>query len=211
MLRDRSCLVPEEFPNRGRVLRGRAPGEGGEAERLCAEHIARIARTMGLPERVNPHLLFPWVDRLCRSPQLLSAVSRALGTRHVLLWESAWFLKQPGSAEFVSFHQDSTYLGLKHGGRLTTAWIALTGSDAANGCPRVVEGSHAAGQLAHTQAADVLNQLSKGQRVAVLAVDPSIVKKRRTEVNAASVTRSYRSSCSVTANKTSLLVSAVTS
>jgi hypothetical protein len=38
----------------------------------------------------------------------------------------------------------STYLGLKHGGRLTTAWIALSPSTPESGCLRVLPGAGAA-------------------------------------------------------------------
>lgn len=155
-----------------------------EASRLGEQHLAAISNTMRSPERVNPHLLFPWVDALCRAPPLLEAVSAVLapagGGAGVLLWESAWFLKRPsiGAAtgdkqgggappEFVSFHQDSTYLGLRHGGKLTTAWIALSESSARTGCLRVLSGSHRAGQLPHSTGSDPLNQLSKGQVVTV--------------------------------------------
>jgi hypothetical protein len=140
-----------------------------EAVELCGRHLHSIASTMHQPERVNPHLLWPWVDRICRSAPLLDAVARVLESDQILLWESAWFLKHPGSSEFVSYHQDSTYLGLERGDQLTTAWIALSESGAASGALSVLAGSHLRGQLRHTETVDELNQLSKGQQVRVSA------------------------------------------
>ena len=79
-----------------------------DATALCTRHLSTIVDTMETPARVNPHLVFPWVDALVRAPSLLDAVAAALGTDDLLLWESAWFYKEGGSDAFVSYHQDST-------------------------------------------------------------------------------------------------------
>lgn len=79
-----------------------------DAIELYTRHQSAIVDAMETPARVNPHLLFPWVDSLVRAPPLLDAVAAALGTDDLLLWESAWFYKDGGSDAFVSYHQDST-------------------------------------------------------------------------------------------------------
>jgi len=56
-----------------------------EAVELCGRHLHSIASTMHQPERVNPHLLWPWVDRICRSAPLLDAVARVLESDQILL------------------------------------------------------------------------------------------------------------------------------
>jgi hypothetical protein len=50
---------------------------------LCAEHYEAIAASMAAPERVNPHLLWPWVDHLVRAPPLLEAVCAARGRAEI--------------------------------------------------------------------------------------------------------------------------------
>ena len=66
----------------------------------------------------------------------------------------------------MSWHQDSTYWGLEPPD-IVSAWIAFTPSRRANGCMRVVPGTHALGQLAHVDGFADENLLSRGQEVQV--------------------------------------------
>ncbi len=109
------------------------------------------------------HLLLPQFDALVRSPAVLDAVSQILGP-DLLVWECNIFLKEPNSASFVSWHQDLHYLGLEADDQVN-AWVALTDVTQANGCMRMVSGSHRLGDVNHqdTYAAD--NVLTRGQVV----------------------------------------------
>lgn len=58
--------------------------------------------------RHKAHLLFTWVNRLARHPRILDPVEDILGP-DILLWSSTFFIKEPRTSHFVSWHQDATY------------------------------------------------------------------------------------------------------
>lgn len=113
------------------------------------------------------HLVSRTLWDLLFARAVLDRVSAIAGP-DLLVWGANFFSKPPGSAQFVSWHQDATYWGLEPDD-IVTAWIALTPSTVENGCMRVIKGSHDS-PLPHvdTHAAD--NMLSRGQEIAV-AVD----------------------------------------
>ena len=114
--------------------------------------------------RAKTHLLFPWLAALVRHPAVLAAVADLIGpdlfVYHLTMW-----LKEPGDAAFVSWHQDGTYFGLAPADRHVTAWVALTDSTPATGCVTALPGSHRRGQLGHTTGHSADNLLSNGQVV----------------------------------------------
>jgi non-haem Fe2+, alpha-ketoglutarate-dependent halogenase len=113
----------------------------------------------------KPHLLFPFLADAVRSPAILDAVESLLGP-DLFVWGNGFFAKNPHDGKRITWHQDSTYWGLS-APTIVTAWLALTPSTRANGCMRVIPGTHHKDQLPHhdTFAAD--NLLSRGQEVAV--------------------------------------------
>ncbi len=113
----------------------------------------------------NCHLLFPWLYDLTMNGQVLDAVETVIGP-NILVWSAGFFHKNPGSDGFVSWHQDSTYWGLEPAD-IVTAWIALTPSTCESGCLRVVPGSHAWGQVVHSDTFSDRNLLSRGQEIQV--------------------------------------------
>jgi ectoine hydroxylase-related dioxygenase (phytanoyl-CoA dioxygenase family) len=123
--------------------------------------------------RNNPHLILPWVAALACHPRVLDAVEALLGP-DLLIWRSVFFVKPPHDAGYVAWHQDLAYWDLSDD-RSVTAWIALTDSTAANGCVRVVPGSHRGALLDHTRAHDKHNRLLRGQ-VAACDVPPDSVR-----------------------------------
>ncbi len=66
----------------------------------------------------------------------------------------------------MSWHQDSTYWGLEPPD-IVSAWVAFTPSRRANGCLRVVPGTHRLGQIAHADRFAEDNLLGRGQEVAL--------------------------------------------
>ncbi|MBM3523307.1 MAG: phytanoyl-CoA dioxygenase family protein, partial [Alphaproteobacteria bacterium] len=127
-----------------------------------------IAREGGeLSKRTNqkPHLLLPFLNEMMRDPRILDAVEGAIGP-NILAWASGFFIKQPSSKSFISWHQDSTYWGLSSPD-VITAWIAFTPSIPLSGCMRVVAGSHLRDQIPHRDTHAAENMLSRGQEVAV--------------------------------------------
>ena len=123
--------------------------------------------------RNKPHLVFTWADQLIRHPQILDAVEDILGP-NLLVWSSSLFIKEPHDPQYISWHQDSTYWGLSHPD-VVTAWLALSVSDRANGCMRVVPGTHLMDQLPHQDTFATDNLLTRGQEVMVEVDESKVV------------------------------------
>ena len=109
------------------------------------------------------HMVFPWADRLIRHPAALDAVEALIGP-DILVWNTAVLIKQPGTRDFVSWHQDAYYWG-NHPDHVVSGWIAVCDSTPDNGCVRVIPGSHTPGILPHADTFGADNMLSRGQRI----------------------------------------------
>jgi len=116
----------------------------------------------------DTHFVFEWVDALTREPAILDAVEQVLG-QNLLAWNTSWFVKFPGDQAFVSWHQDGAYWGLSPM-EVATAWVALGPVTPANGCMRVIPGSHTQPHLPQRDTFANNNVLSRGQEITV-AVD----------------------------------------
>jgi non-haem Fe2+, alpha-ketoglutarate-dependent halogenase len=115
------------------------------------------------------HLSLPWVYEIVSHPRVLDAVEGVLGP-DLLVWGSDWFVKFPGDAAFISWHQDGAYWGLQPP-KVTTAWIALSPSTQESGCMQVMPGTQKT-QLPQRETYALDNALSRGQEIA-LEVDQS--------------------------------------
>lgn len=113
---------------------------------------------------LETHLFLRWVYEIVAHPRVLDAVESVLGP-NVMVWSSQWFPKLPRDKAYVSWHQDAAYWGLSPP-NVTTAWIALSNSTVANGCMRVVPGSHLT-TLPQRETYAESNMLSRGQEIAV--------------------------------------------
>jgi len=141
---------------------------------LTPDEAARIKEQLEAAEAENPdeisgrnrnnaHLVYPFLDALAHHPKIVSAVSSLLGG-DLLMCATVLFIKEPHSDGFVSFHQDVTYMGLEpHVG--VSAWVALTPSNADNGCMRMLPGSHIDNLRPHSETDDGANLLTRGQTV----------------------------------------------
>jgi len=119
---------------------------------------------------VETHLFLRFVYDIVAHPRILDAVESVLGP-NVMVWGSQWFPKFPHDRTYVSWHQDASYWGLSPP-NVTTAWIALSDSTTANGCMRVIPGTHDGAMLPQRETYAEANLLSRGQEIAV-AVDES--------------------------------------
>jgi hypothetical protein len=117
--------------------------------------------------RNNPHLLLRWMADLVRDARITDAAADVLGP-DLLVLRTTLFVKPPHDPGSIAWHQDLAYWDLTSQ-RTVTAWIALTDSTIANGCVRVVPGSHRGPLLEHRLAGDQHNRLLRGQ---LAAVDP---------------------------------------
>src|SRR5437762_12875036 len=79
------------------------------------------------------HLHFSWAYALATHPRILDAVEDVLGP-NLLVWATELFVKHPHDpAVSIRWHRDSTYMGFDSA-TTTTAWVALSDSNAGNGC-----------------------------------------------------------------------------
>ena len=148
-------------------------GDGGlfpvtiMSEAAAAEHRRRLEAAEAvhgnMHYRSKPYLLFSSAKEIAGNAALLDAVEDILGP-DILLWNSAYVIKEARDQRYVSWHQDLTYWGLDSD-QLVTAWVALTPAKPDIGGMRFVPGSHLNGAYDHhdTHAAD--NILHRGQKV----------------------------------------------
>ncbi|SVB20919.1 uncharacterized protein METZ01_LOCUS173773, partial [marine metagenome] len=113
--------------------------------------------------RFKNHLLFKWLSEFIRTPTILDAVEDIIGP-DILVWSTDWWIKEPRSPQFVSWHQDSQYWGLDTD-KLLTVWVALSPSTKESGCMRVLPGSHSGPDLQHEETYHDDNMLTRGQQI----------------------------------------------
>lgn len=152
---DQGYYSPVPVMERAEALALRSRLEGFEAT------AGRLAGKM----RQKPHLLFTWLNDLIRHPRILDAVEDILGP-DILCWGSSFFIKEPRTRSFVSWHQDSTYWGLAPAD-VITAWVAFSDSNAENGAMRVIPATHKLDQVPHNDTFRPDNLLSRGQEIMV--------------------------------------------
>ncbi|MEM1314780.1 MAG: phytanoyl-CoA dioxygenase family protein [Pseudomonadota bacterium] len=116
--------------------------------------------------RHQTHLLFTWVDEITRSPAVLDRVEDVIGP-DILVWGAGFFIKEPNTPDFVSWHQDATYWGLEPHDQIITAWVALSDVPVASGAMKFLAGSHKTGLAEHDDTFHENNLLSRGQEIAV--------------------------------------------
>ena len=87
---------------------------------------------------IKTNLLFDWVYELSCAPRLLDAVEDLIGP-DVLLTNSIFRIKEPGSATFYGWHQDAARIRVEPG--FVLAFIAIGEATPDNGCLRVIPGS----------------------------------------------------------------------
>ena len=120
--------------------------------------------------RIKGHLLLRWMTDLVRNPRLLDAVEDLIGP-DILCWTSQWWIKEPHSPQFVSWHQDSNYWGLDTD-HLVSAWVALSPATVESGCMRFMPGSHLGPRLPHRETWHDDNMLSRGQEISAGSTKP---------------------------------------
>jgi Protein involved in biosynthesis of mitomycin antibiotics/polyketide fumonisin len=149
----------------------RAASYLAKLDALQEQYGARAAEIL----RAKSHLVLTWVNELIRLEPVLDAVESLIGP-NIYCWSTSFFMKKPRDPGFVAWHQDGPYSGTPEGaGDIVTAWIALTESNEANGCLKVVAGSHKT-LYEHVYKEGTANLLSLSQEIAV-EVDESQATK----------------------------------
>lgn len=106
----------------------------------------------------------PLVHRIVTDSRVVDAVESVLGP-DILAWGCSFFVKEPHSPAFISWHQDLHYWGLDDSEEVT-AWLALSPAPTEAGCMRFAKGSHKT-KVSHRDTFDERNLLSRGQEIEV--------------------------------------------
>jgi non-haem Fe2+, alpha-ketoglutarate-dependent halogenase len=129
------------------------------------EKLATLAAKDRFQVLAETHFVMKWAFDIAHHRRILDAVESLIGP-NILAWSTAWFTKMPGDKAFVSWHQDGTYWNLSEP-KVVTAWVALTPAIVANGCMRVVPGTHKHSMMPQRETYAPDNVLSRGQEIAV--------------------------------------------
>ena len=119
------------------------------------------------PERIGlldmkANLLFPWIDVVTRNAAMLDALEAILGPN--ILCENCCFRnKAPDGKTYVSWHQDTPYIKIEP--LVVTTWLAVTPATTANGCLRIIPGSHKWARLPHGEKMDPDSMLTRGHYI----------------------------------------------
>ncbi len=146
-------------------VRVMAETDARDLRRRLEAHEAKAGEPLQGNWRHKTHLLFTWADEMVHHPAIVDAVEDVIGP-DILCWTTNFFIKEPHSPGFVSWHQDSTYWGLDPDD-VITAWVALTDSNLVSGCMKVIPGTHTVAQIPHVDTFHQDNLLSRGQEIAV--------------------------------------------
>jgi len=111
--------------------------------------------------RNNLHLSFVFLDALAHNNTVVDAMEDLIGP-NIALWASVMFIKEPSSKQYVSWHQDATYMGL-NSVNFPTPWIALSPSNLDTGCMTMISGSHKSSIQSHEDTYAENNILTRGQ------------------------------------------------
>ncbi|CAM3569736.1 phytanoyl-CoA dioxygenase family protein [Parendozoicomonas haliclonae] len=109
------------------------------------------------------YLIQEWADRIVHHPAVLDAVESLIGP-DILCYMTNLFIKEPGTGNFVSMHQDAAYWGVD-ADDVVTAWVALSVSDEQSGCMKVIPGTHTR-DFRQENTYDKDNLLTRGQTIA---------------------------------------------
>lgn len=132
--------------------------------------------------RCKSNVLFTFVDKISRNPNLISALSQLIGP-NIHCWDTLFWIKKPNDGKNVSFHQDATYWNFDKPTLAVTAWFAFDDVTEEHGSVEYIAGSHLSQALRHKDIKTDNNLLMRGQ-----TVDAEISKERiKTTVPAGNV------------------------
>ena len=122
----------------------------------------QMSNEIGKSGRYNVHLISPKLDSIVHNSKILDVVESIIG-KNILVCSTTLFIKNPNEQDFVSYHQDAKYIGLKPHNWIT-AWVALTDSYEENGCMKMWPKSHLEIKD-HNEKFNKGNLLTRGQTV----------------------------------------------
>jgi len=147
---ERSCATAAGFCSAGRHYRldgNLFVGHGHTTVQF--EHVEH-AQPRKLVRVIEPvQDLDPRFDTLIDDARLVDPMLDLVGCPRIALWTAKLNLKPPLSGSGFGWHQDSPYWAhnCAHLDRLPNVMLAIDDADAANGCLRILRGSHKHGCL----------------------------------------------------------------
>jgi len=121
----------------------------------------------GSPEHMDvPHFEHPSLFRWLFDDGVLDIVESVIGP-DIALWSSHFISKPAREGKRVPWHEDSAYWGaVLDPMEVVTVWLAIDPSTAANGCMRVIPGSHVNGYSNYEAVADPSKEVFSREIVA---------------------------------------------
>lgn len=164
----------EQFRSQGWLAPFRVM-EASEARR-CFDRIESFEEQYGRQAnallRLKSHIVLPWIAEIARKKEILDVVQDLIGP-NIRLFASSIFSKAGNSRSYVSWHQDSAYFGLAPH-KEVTVWVAFSESNVANGCLRVLPGSHLGDNRVHHETFAKDNMLGRGQTIMDIDEDKAV-------------------------------------
>ena len=133
---------------------------------------AQYPEEINAESRNNLHLSFAFLDALAHNTTIVDAMEDLIGP-DIALWASVMFIKEPSSKQYVSWHQDATYMGLDSVD-FPTPWIALSPSNIETGCMTMISGSHKSEIRKHEDTYAENNILTRGQVIPNVDEDKAV-------------------------------------
>jgi len=132
----------ESFKENGFIspMDGLTAAEAQECLECLEDYEKRTGNAAQDSLTLKSHLPFGLFSRVIRNDKVLDAVEDLIGP-NILCWGSSFFVKEPQSPTFVSWHADTYYYGIEPQ-ETVTAWIAFSPSNLESGCIRCIPGSH---------------------------------------------------------------------
>jgi ectoine hydroxylase-related dioxygenase (phytanoyl-CoA dioxygenase family) len=110
--------------------------------RIAEEYVVEVALDRRSADLNQPHFTDPRLFEFVLHPCALKIAERIVGP-DILLWSSQFFCKPAGTGKPVPWHADAHYwTNFIDPVRVVSIYIALDEQTAANGCLRVLPGSH---------------------------------------------------------------------
>ena len=145
----------QEYDEQGFCIARKAIDAGLAAETV--EHVHwLVKKNPGTrPERLHHELMVddPFMHRLVSDDRLVDIAAQFLGP-NVAMFAAHYIAKKPSTGQAVQWHQDGSYWPLEPM-EVTTLWVAGTDSTVANGCMRVLPGTHTKRLLKRSEMIDL--------------------------------------------------------
>jgi ectoine hydroxylase-related dioxygenase (phytanoyl-CoA dioxygenase family) len=128
-----------------------SPDKLSRLRAIFEEHLANKGNKSS-DDLDTPHFYDQRLLEFLLSDEVLDLVEPIVGP-NIALWSSHFICKDPYTGRATPWHEDSTYWQgrVSSCDNIVTVWLALDRSNKANGCMRVIPGSHSNGYSAYEE------------------------------------------------------------